>query len=397
MRLGIDKISMSTTAFALPLAELAHFQGIDPGKYHRGLGQQVMSVPTPAEDHLSLGVDAALRLILAQPELLQEVDLLLWATESANDHAKAAAIIAHELLGLSENCRSIELKQACYSGAFALRTAASFIQSGQSRCSLVIAADVARYQRGTPAESSQGAAAVAFVVRANPAIFILQPQSCFITTDAKDFYRPVGHSEPIVDGKYSCTLYLKLLDKLWGQMGMSCDQVAAVCCHTPLPRLTEKACQHLKLPQLSSKRVQQALHYPRLIGNSYTAALFVSLCSLLDNSDITEAREEQNILCYSYGSGATAEMFILTLQPQAAYHLHSASHRQMLSNRQHCTMDQYALWHEQHLHTKNLSDYSLPGRTRKVAVEKGHPKYALPAIEEHREKEQADAFCLAEL
>lgn len=396
MIVGIHRLSMSTTAWALPLEDLARSSGVDPQKYLRGLGQKMMSVPTPAEDPITLGVDAALRILEENPQLRSEIDLLLWATESATDHAKAGAVFAHELLGLRPECRSMEMKQACYSGAFALRTAASFVQSSQARCALVIASDIARYERGTPAESSQGAAAVAMIVCQDPDLLILNPQVAFMTRDAWDFYRPIGYDAPIVDGKFSCTLYLRLLEKLWESVPH--NTLAAVCCHTPIPRLAEKAVEHLKLPQLCPQRQEQALHYPRLIGNSYTAALFVSLCSLLDNTELCESSEPQNILCYSYGSGATAELFSLSTQPQSSHFLYRQHHRYLLEQRKKCSVEQYILWHETRHSTDALADFNLPGdRTRKSGIDKSHALYSLPQQRNAMTERTGHAPCLAEL
>lgn len=384
---------MSTTAFALPLKDLAQAQGIDPSKYEKGLGQHMMSVPTLSEDPVTLGVDAALKILEDLPQIREHIDLLLWATESATDHAKAAAIFAHKLLGLSDACRSMELKQACYSGTFALKTAVNFIKSGDSRYALVIASDIARYQRHTPAESSQGAAAVAMLICANPDIFVCEAQTAFITSDARDFYRPVGYFEPIVDGKYSCALYLKLLEKLWKKLDCDKTAITALCCHTPIPRLAEKAAEHLNIVDFTAERREASLQYARLIGNSYTAALFVSLCSLLDNSDVGEQNGFEKILCYSYGSGATAELFLLTLQPGARAYLYTNAHKALFDNRAICSIEQYAYWHECYPVSPGAERQDLSLRTQKIGTDKGHPCYKLP--QSVLAQEHADATCLA--
>lgn len=382
MTIGIDRLSFSTTAYALPLEELARAQGIDPGKYEKGLGQKMMSVPTPREDQITLGIDAALPILQERPELLDKIDLFLWATESATDQAKAAAVIAHRLLGLKESCRAMELKQACYSGAFALRTAINFLKSGDSTCALVIASDIARYQRHTPAESSQGAAAVAMLICHNPDLLELASGSAFMTLEARDFYRPTGCTEPIVDGKYSCTLYLKMLEKLAARTSEPIEELAAFCCHTPLPRLAEKAAEQLALPHFDRQKREGSLRYARLIGNSYTAALFINLCSLLENTDISSQSTPQKILCYSYGSGATAEIFYLNVQPQSARYLYKDRHTHLLDKRQICSMSEYALWHEQNSQTV-VAGPVVPGRVFKSGIEKGHVCYRLPMPQTH--------------
>ena len=66
-----------------------------------------------------MGTNAAYPLMIDKE--LDDVDLLLFSTESGIDQSKAAGIYVHRLLNLSSNCRTVELKQACYSG-----TAVSF-------------------------------------------------------------------------------------------------------------------------------------------------------------------------------------------------------------------------------------------------------------------------------
>jgi hydroxymethylglutaryl-CoA synthase len=379
MTIGIHRMSLSTTAFALPLHDLALHRGIDPDKFDKGLGQKMMSVPTPQEDHISLAVDAGLRLLTLNPEFKQRIDLLIIATESATDYAKAAAIFVHEMLQLNRFCRSIEMKQACYSGVFGLRTAVSFIAAGQSQCALVIASDISHYERHSAAESSQGAAAVAMIIQADPDLLVLEAESVSLTQSARDFYRPSGAKTPIVDGKYSCLLYLKMLETLRSVYHGALQDMAAFCCHTPIPRLAEKAAAVLKWPIELMQRNEQALIYNRLIGNTYTASIFMSLCSLLDNSDITESSQPQRILCYSYGSGATAELFTLQLQPSARDYLDSDYHKSLIYHRQRADIAEYEHWHQivgQSLFTEGLA--CLKNRTRKVAIDRGYPLYIRP-------------------
>ena len=61
---------------------------------------------------MTLGANAALRLLEAGSLRAEEVGLLLVATETAVDHAKPVGIFLHELLGLPASCRTVELKHA---------------------------------------------------------------------------------------------------------------------------------------------------------------------------------------------------------------------------------------------------------------------------------------------
>ena len=82
---------------------------------------------------------------------------------------------------------------------------------------LVLAADIARYGLETSGESSQGGGAVAMVLSANPKILTIEPISGFYTRDVMDFWRPNYREEALVDGKFSCDVYLQVLLETWGQ------------------------------------------------------------------------------------------------------------------------------------------------------------------------------------
>src|SRR5690348_6540688 len=100
-----------------------------------------MSVAAPGEDIVTMATNAAHEAL--QGVNLSDIDMLLFATESGIDHSKAAGIYVHHLLGLSENCRIVELKQACYSATAGLQLAIPYLQKFPHKKILLIAADIA--------------------------------------------------------------------------------------------------------------------------------------------------------------------------------------------------------------------------------------------------------------
>ena len=114
IKVGIDTLAIYTSRYALDLATLANARGIDAEKYLTGLGQHVMSVPPPGEDIVTMAANAALQAL--RDVDVNDIEMLLFATESGIDQSKAAGIYVHGLLGLPARCRVVELKQACYGG-----------------------------------------------------------------------------------------------------------------------------------------------------------------------------------------------------------------------------------------------------------------------------------------
>lgn len=349
VKVGIDSLAVYTSRYSLDLATLAKARDMDPDKYYVGLGQRAMSVPPPGEDIVTMAANAAKQVL--QDIDVNEIEMLLFATESGIDQSKAAGIYVHDLLKLPARCRVVELKQACYAATAALQLTLPFLRENPNKKILLIASDIARYGLKTPGESSQGCGAVAMILSANPRILAFESEYGVVTENVMDFWRPNYLHEALVDGKYSSKLYLVMLEKSWQQYhalsGRQFTDHDYFCYHTPVPRLVEKAHQHLlKITEhehlseeIQTKQVHRSLAYGRQIGNSYTAALYVSLASLLDsaNEDLTDKR----IGFYSYGSGCVAEYFSGVVQAGYRDALHTDYHAQLLATRQSLSYEEY--------------------------------------------------------
>lgn len=341
LKVGIDTISFYSSHYVFSLEELAKARGLKADKFSASLGQQNMAVPPPDEDIVTMAANAA---VGALKDIdITAIELLLFATESGIDQSKAAGIYVHDLLGLPERCRVVELKQACYSATMALQLALPFLRQYPDKKVLLIASDIARYGLGTTGESSQGAGAVAMVLSAHPRIIAFDTEYGVITSNVMDFWRPNYSDTAFVEGKYSSKLYLQMLEKAWQQyfelsQRKFTDHIY-YCYHMPVPRLVETAHQYLAKvtgqPKLSEETIQQhlgnSLEYGRNIGNSYSASLYVCLASLLDLT--TEDMTNQRIGFYSYGSGCVAEYFSGVVQSGYNAVLNAQCHKAMLANR----------------------------------------------------------------
>ncbi|VVC76545.1 Hydroxymethylglutaryl-CoA synthase [Aquicella siphonis] len=346
---GIDTLAIYTSRYAFELAELARARGTDVEKYHTGLGQYVMSVSPPGEDIVTMGANAARQAL--QGVEINDIALFLFATESGIDQSKAAGLFVHGLLGLPSRCRVVELKQACYSGTAAIQLGLSFLRDHPEKKVLVVASDIARYGLATSGESSQGSAAVALVLSADPRVLAVEPEYGVAAENVMDFWRPNYLHEALVDGKYSSKLYLVMLEKSWqhyqSESRREFSDHAYFCYHTPVPRLVEKAHQHLlkinhqqNLPVEDTQRqIQYALEYGRKTGNSYSASLYLGLASLLDHAE--EDLGGKRIGFYSYGSGCVAEYFSGTVRPGYRGALHSVYHAELLANRKRLNYEEY--------------------------------------------------------
>jgi hydroxymethylglutaryl-CoA synthase len=348
MKIGIDRISFYTSNYYLDLKTLAEARSVDPNKYYTGIGQEKMGIPPPDEDVVTLGASAAWP--LKRDGLLDGVELLLFATESGIDQSKAAGVYVHGLLEMGSRCRTVELKQACYSGTAGLQMAIGFIARNPDKKALVIAADTARYELGSPGEATQGCGAAAMLVSANPRLVAIDPECGYYTEDVMDFWRPNYRSEALVDGKYSTMVYIHALLESWKQYaelsGRSLADFSRFCYHIPFTKMAEKA--HRKLAHKTQADVtgeqlrellEESLRYSRITGNCYAGSMYVGLASLLDNAvaDLSGRR----IGFYSYGSGCVGEFFSGVVQSGYRDFLYVEDHRNMLENRTELTYQQY--------------------------------------------------------
>ncbi|WP_448059868.1 hydroxymethylglutaryl-CoA synthase [Cellulomonas hominis] len=386
MQLGIDDISFATADRYLDLATLAPVHGVDVDKFRIGLGQDRMSVCAADEDVVTLAAAAAQPLVesLSAAEL-RTVRTVLLATESGIDQSKSAAVYVHHLLGLDPACRVVELKQACYSGTAALQTALALVARNPEQKVLVICSDVARYELDSPGEPTQGAGAVAMMISADPRLVVIEPASGLHTADVMDFWRPNYRSTAVVDGRLSIRAYLDTLKAAWldyqDQGGEPFASFDAFCYHQPFTRMAVKAHAHLTkvvgqpLDAASAEaQVADTLRYNRVIGNSYTASMYIGLVSLLDHSerDLAGAR----VAFFSYGSGAVGELFAGVVRPGYRDHLRTAAHQELLERRREVDHAEYLRLYDVPNPTDG-GDHPVPAQTSgpfRLAAITGHQR-----------------------
>ena len=388
-RLGIQDMAFATGHYGFDLAGLAERQGIDVGKYYVGIGQEVMSVPAEDEDIVTIGAAAASRVLERNGS--EGIRTVLFATESGIDQAKAAGVYVQRLLELPAQARVIELKQACYAGAGALQMALGIVARNPEEKVLVIAADVARYDVDSSGEPTQGAAAVAFLVQAEPELLEVEPASGVYTMDVQDFWRPNHRSTALVDGKFSVSAYTDSLAGAWEDYrahgGAEIDEIDWFCYHQPFTKMAVKA--HMALLRLNERKfskeiameaLEPTFRYNKQVGNSYTASIFLGLLALLDSDrDLTG----QRIGFFSYGSGAVSEFFSARVVPGYERLLRREEHLEALESREMIDYDRYLSLHpgtdvrpDGDYETTPSADDASTRRFRYLGVKDGSRQYA---------------------
>jgi hydroxymethylglutaryl-CoA synthase len=329
--IGIDAIALALPRSYVDLADIAEARGVPPSKFIHGLGVVRMAIAAADEDPVSLGINAARRLVLRSGVNPSEIGLCITGTETAVDHSKPVAAFIHGHLGLPSACRSFETKHACFGGTAGLLNAVDWIASGSARgrAALIVCTDIARYALGSAGEPTQGAGAVAMLVRERPRLLELEVgQTGAYTRDVYDFWRPLHHKDALVDGHFSVQCYLDALAGAYGEWrrmpGAPGEPLARTCYHVPYGKMARKAHRHrLSIDGLSEQaadesfaaEVESSLKLPSEIGNVYTGSLYLALASLLHHE--AAAIAGRRIGLFSYGSGCAAEFFAGRVHPEA--------------------------------------------------------------------------------
>ncbi|WP_239256204.1 hydroxymethylglutaryl-CoA synthase [Listeria ilorinensis] len=347
MKIGIDCLSFFIPDLFLDIAELAVARDTDPAKFKIGIGQDQMAVQPVTQDIVTLGANAAKKIVTDADRAL--IDMVIVGTESGTDFSKASAVVIHQLLGIQPFARSFEIKEACYGGTAAVQLAKEYVASHPDRKVLVIASDIARYGLNSGGEVTQGAGAVAMLITKDPRVLVLADDNTFLTENVYDFWRPAYSEFPVVDGPLSNTTYIESFQKVWRRhreiSGLTLSDFDALSFHIPYTKMGKKALLSVldETDEATQERLlaryEESIRYSRRIGNLYTGSLYMGLISLLENSTALTAGSKIGL--FSYGSGAVSEFFTGYLAEGYQNHLFPTTHQELLENRRQVSIPEY--------------------------------------------------------
>ena len=412
---GIDAIEIRSGKLKLDLpGTFAPQKGDDPEKYTKGLGLTNSSFPDVYEDIVTMGANAAKRLMDRKGLTPDDIGRIDVATESAFDHSKpVSTYVAGCLEGVYDDdfthANKGERKFACVAGTQAVDDAYNWIKAGRNRgrAALVIATDTALYARGDPGEATQGAGAVAMLIDADPDLVELSTHQGYGSKDETDFLKP-NQQFPSVDGKRSMQVYLSRMrealedyESVSGKIHL--DDFAYAPFHTPFPGMVRKAAllayRHVirdtdheddlageigrqpredayadreayeeairgymdELKTTDRYRtwyddaVEPTLGLSREVGNWYTGSVHVARVSALRNA-LERDRDfvGETLLVASYGSGAQAEIHAETVREGWREEIEALDVDGQLAARYDLSWDEYEDVHDVHEYDKDL-------------------------------------------
>jgi len=279
---GIDDLSAAIPNRYIETEELACARGVPHGKFTDGIGIKRIGICTENENVATMASSAINDLMEKNGFRPKDIGRICAATETSMDESKP---ITSFIIGELEkkygkesfkHTQAVEYKFACLSGSYALLDTCNWISSTVNlykrlnRIGVVVCTDEAKYDFLSSGEPTQGAGAVAILVKENPRLIGLDFSNVGVfTSDIDDFFRPFGKETPIVNGKLSTFSYLyamrEAFDSYWGmtvdegeysstsnKCMIPTDVIDYFVLHTPYPNLVKHAAAMLIRHELRS-------------------------------------------------------------------------------------------------------------------------------------------------
>ncbi|AFM05758.1 3-hydroxy-3-methylglutaryl CoA synthase [Bernardetia litoralis DSM 6794] len=415
VQVGIDAMSFYIPSIYLDLQTLAPSRNLDYEKLSKGLGVLKMALPDTNEDAASMAANAVLKLLKDYNLNPSDIGRLYIGTESGLDGAKPIATYVLEMLTQKlqeennteaeffENCDALDMTFACIGGVDALQNTLDWARNNKNRVGIVVSTDYAKYDKFSGGEYTQGAGAVAMLIKQNPRLLAINDIWGISTKSEHDFFKPNFRETPVFDGQFSNSCYQNRLhdayfsfkkqaieEGVYDKNSILSEEWNSLIFHLPYAFhgkrmfsqiFTEERIltdnQEIKtlfleksnlkeedinidsaqLVRLISKTdlyknfVKEKISDSQLasseIGNMYTASIFMALMSCLEMKlSKKEDLENQRIGFCAYGSGSKSKVFEGILQKDAKEIIEKFGIFSTLKLRQAVDLDTYEKLHD---------------------------------------------------
>ncbi len=200
-KIGIDDMAFYVPNLYLDIEDLAQARNIEYAKLNKGLGLKTMSLIDVNEDASSMAANAILSLIEKNNLKPSDIGRIYVGSESATDGAKPIASYVVSMLSdyfkeefgeksfMHTDC--VDMTFACIAGIDAMHTIIDWVKADNERVGIVVATDNAKYELESTGEYTQGAGAVASLIKANPRLISFSKEVGVSAIGEHDFFKPL--------------------------------------------------------------------------------------------------------------------------------------------------------------------------------------------------------------
>jgi hydroxymethylglutaryl-CoA synthase len=304
--LGIVSYGFYVPRNRITVEEIAKAYGKTAAEIKASLKITEKAVAGTDEDSVSMAFAAAQMALSDAPLDPEEIDVVLFGSETHPYAVKPASTIVAEWLGVGNNrYLAYDTQFACKAATGALFSAFSAVKAKDARFGLVCGVDKASGKPGDTLEYTAGSGAVALVVGSKNVLLEAIDYTSF-ASDTPDFWRRHGISHPSHGGRFTGKpAYFRHVyessTELMRKTNLKPEDFARAVFHMPNGRFPVEVSRMLGF---TPEQIEKSLVVSRL-GNSYAASALMGLVSTLEH-----AREGDLIFFASYGSGAGSDAIV---------------------------------------------------------------------------------------
>ncbi|MBN2478293.1 hydroxymethylglutaryl-CoA synthase [Candidatus Micrarchaeota archaeon] len=295
--------------YRIKTREIAEVWGEEPKRVEKGLGIMEKAVAGPDEDSATLAVQASKQAIWRSGIDSQKIGAVYVGSESHPYAVKPTATIVAEAIEATPNLTAADLEFACKAGTAGIQMCMGLVDSGMIKYGLSVGSDTAQGRPGDALEYSAGSGAGAHLIGPDKESVAVINDTCSFTTDTPDFWRRSKADYPSHGGRFTGKpAYFKHIrgatELMLKKTGEKFEDFDYVIFHQPNAKFPLAMAKQFGIPP---EKLKDGLLTP-VIGNTYSGAVMIGLCSVLD-----VAKPGERILATSFGSGAGSDSFILTV------------------------------------------------------------------------------------
>ena len=301
--IGIVGYGAYVPRYRISVNEIASVWHEDGKSISQGINVIEKSVPDIDEDVITISTEAARNALLRAKINPADIGAIYVGSESHPYAVKPTAVTVAEAIGSVPHCTCADLEFACKAGTAGVQMVLGMVAAGQIKYGMAVGSDTSQGRPGDALEYTAGAGGAAFIIGSGDDVIAVNEGTYSYSSDTPDFFRREGQNFPVhgsrFTGKPSYFRHVVNAAKgLMERLDLHEKDIDYLVLHTPNGKFPIAAAQMLNFPL---EKLETALPV-RLIGNTYSGASMVGMCSVLD-----VAKPGNRILMVSNGSGAGSD------------------------------------------------------------------------------------------